>query len=516
MLETRTLLAGDAAAIVSSGAYLSNFGSDPTSSQITIAGLNGGQLTIDANLLPASVKDLKISGFKNVTISGSDKFESLDLSRIESFVGAGISVGNTLSVTNVSSVTLNSIGGFATLAGTEMRLDVIDARSATLYSTLDRLTVSSRNDLMLLSGNPKQEIRLELQTSGSTILGPTLQNAAQVPAPVIPPSSQVPAPVIPPSSQVPIPVIPPSSQVPTPVIPPSSQIPDPVIPPSSQVPTPVIPPSSQVPDPIQTPSPQDPVPSQPTGSEITDPIQQVILPSDLAADPVYTFTGISNGGQSSYTVIVISLSEGTEGNLFLIKLQNAVKKGDANGVKAAFAEYIKNVRSVGTLSYGITLAANTQTRVIVPSFADAARQFDTTNRLADVAASFSGPLELSNVNLASLNLHLLGGVDIQPLSTVETQNLATDNPVPISIAPPKPVATDGLRSSNTTDQPILVQVRSGLSTLLTEVDSHIDTVSAYIIDRFGDEFQPGERPVLLVDAKSARSAPSRELDWIQL
>jgi hypothetical protein len=61
-----------------------------------------------------------------------------------------------------------------------------------------------------------------------------------------------------------------------------------------------------------------------------------------------------------------------------------------------------------------------------------------------------------------------------------------------------------------------VQVRSGLSTLLTEVDSHIDTVSAYIIDRFGDEFQPGERPVLLVDAKSARSAPSRELDWIQL
>ncbi|MBI4659561.1 MAG: hypothetical protein HY735_12040 [Verrucomicrobia bacterium] len=495
LLETRTLLAGDAVAITSTGAYLTNLDADPTSSQVTVVGMNGGKLTIDSNLLPATVKDLKISGFENVTVSGLDKFDSLDLSRIGTFVGAGISVGSTLKVTNVTSVTLGSVAGFATLAGQEMRLEVSDARSATIYSTLDRLTVSSKNDLMLLSGNPKQEIRLELQTSGSTILGPTLQSASQVPTPVIPPSSQIP----------------------TPIIPPSSQVPTPVIPPSSQIPTPVIPPSSQVPDPIQTPSPQDPVLSQPAGSAITDPIQQVISPSDLAADPVYTFTGISNGGQSSYTVIVISLSEGTEGNLFLLKLQNAVKQGDANGVKTAFAEYIKNVRSLGTLSYGITLAANTQTRVIVPSFAEAARQFDTTDRLADIAASFSAPLELSNVNLASLNLHLLGGVDFQPLSTVETQDLATENPGPISIAPAKPVATDELRSSSsTTDQPILDQVRSGLATLLTGVDSHIDTVSAYIIDRFGNEFQPGERPVLLVDAKSARSAPSRELDWIEL
>lgn len=441
MLETRALLAGDGAALTSSGTYLTNLISDPTNSQITIVGLSGGQLTIDAALLPTSIKDLRISGFESVTVSGPEKIQSLNLSRIGSFVGLEVDVGNSLTVTNVASVTLDSISGFATLSGKETRLEVNDSRSATIYSTLDLLTVSSRNDLMLLSGNPNQEIRLEFQTSGSEILGPTRQMGSETPTPTLP-----------------------------------------------------------------------------GDVEITPPTQQVISPSDLASDSLHTFTGVTNDGQSSYTVIVISLSGGSEGNQLLLKLQNAVKQGDANGVKNAFAEFVKNIRFVGTSSYGINLSGNTTTRVEVPGFAELSRHFDATNRLANVQPVFSAPPEISNPSLASLNVHILANAEDLSLSfnAPEIRALTADGDRPISIEAVARPEADQLRPAPSSENLILDQVRSSLSTLVAQVDAHISTVSAYIIDRFGNEFQPGERPVLLVDAKSSRSIPGRETDWVQL
>lgn len=439
MLETRALLAGDASALTSSGTYLTNLISDPTNPQITIVGLSGGQLTIDSALLPTSIKDLRISGFESVTVSGPEKIQSLNISRIGSFVGLEVDVGNSLTVTDVANVTLNSIAGFATLTGKETRLEVVDSRSATIYSTLDRLTVSSRNDLMLLSGNPNQEIRLEFQSGGSEILGPRRQTGAEASIPTLPGD-------------------------------------------------------------LETPPAN----------------QQVITPGDLASDPLQTFTGISNGGQSSYTVIVISLSNGADGNLFLLKLQNAVKQGDANGVKNAFAEFVKNVRFVGTSSYGVNLAGNTPTRIEVPGFAEVSRQFEATTRLTTVSPAISISPENLNSNPVSLTVHILGNAEDLPAGATDTHAVTTGTDRPISIEPVLRLEPEQLSPAPASEHLVIDQVRSSLSSLVASVDAHISTVSAYIIDRFGNEFQPGERTVLLVDAKSSRSVAGRETDWVQL
>lgn len=474
MLESRTLLAGDLGAITSSGAYLSNLDSDPTNPQITIVGLSGGQLVLDAKFLPATAKDLRISGFQSVTVTGPEKLDSLDLSRIGTFVGSEVEVKSSLRVTDVANVILKSIAGFAMLSGKESRLEVADSRSATIYSTLDRLTLSSKNDLMLLSGNPNQEIRLEFLTNGSSILGPTRLGGSGIP-----------------------------TQTP------------PVATGNSELTPPTNPETSVPARPIGQESPGlvQPGVTEPQGST-----QQVITPSELTSDALHTFTGISNGGQSSYTVIVISLSGGAEANLFLLKLQNAVKQGDVDGVKNAFAEYVKNVRFVGTMSYGIASNANIPIRIEVPAMAEISRHFEPSDRPTASSPGISAQMEIAhtNPNMVDVRIHVLGSPEDLSfnVSALESERMPVASTVPIEtkLQPEQ----DHSRATPSTDRPIVDQVRSGLSTLITQVDAHVSTVSSYIMDRFGNEFLAGELPVLLVDAKPSRSAIEREINWVQI
>lgn len=171
-LETRTLLAGDLAAITSSGNFVSNFDPDAVGSAVSIASKEGGFLVIDAAILPDAVKDLRISGFEGVTITGSDSFDRLDLSHIGSFSADNINVTVELDVHNVGALKLHSIGGVAWLFGSETRLDVGDSRAATIVSNLDSLTVSSKNDLNLISTNPNQSIRVEFRSVRPTLTFP--------------------------------------------------------------------------------------------------------------------------------------------------------------------------------------------------------------------------------------------------------------------------------------------------------------------------------------------------------
>lgn len=171
-LEARTLLAsGDfAEALTADAPYLFNF--EPVSASAVVAARDGGNLIIDASLLPASLTDLSISGFDNVTINGTEKLNLLSVSNVKTFNAPNLDIVGTLQITMVSSVNLNSIKGVASLAGTETRLQVGDARSATIYTELDRLSVSSSNKVFLISGNSNQEIQLEFNEPGQ-ILGRT-------------------------------------------------------------------------------------------------------------------------------------------------------------------------------------------------------------------------------------------------------------------------------------------------------------------------------------------------------
>lgn len=161
-LEARTLLAGDIAAISASGSFVTSFDPAAPSAELSIATAVGGTLTIDANLLPEVVDRLTISGFETVTVLGTTSFERLELSHVGQFNGATLETGD-LTSNHVAEIELHSIAGVAWLFGTETRLEVEDSRAATIVSDLDTLTISSKNDLNLLSTNPDQQIVVEFK-----------------------------------------------------------------------------------------------------------------------------------------------------------------------------------------------------------------------------------------------------------------------------------------------------------------------------------------------------------------
>ena len=418
MLETRTLLAGDAVAITSSTSYLTNFNPASIDSQITIAGVGGGELTIDTTLLTSSVKSLKVSGFDKVVIQGSDNFDTLDLSLIGNFSGPGVDVSNTLNTYDVASITLHSLTGVALLAGHESRLEVFDSQSATIISTLDRLTVNTSNRLSLISDNPSQIITLEFDSGSANNL---------------------------------------------------------------------------------TPPPQ------------------VINPGDLTPDSVHTF----NGTQSTYNVVVLSLAATQNGDTSLSKLRDALTQGDPDTVKAAFADYLKSIRLPAS-SYALTSTANTPVEINLAgigrtghfsdSFVETVQDHPVNQALTP---SIGHDLQSPGTLLSAQDINRLldksgDGGPAKEVATPPTVEIVSSK---ISVSDQAPRGSDA-HSLQDNGRPMLDVVRSNLSTLVDDVNSNLNTVTAYIVDRVGNELEPGALPALLVEARSSRSG--RESSWVQI
>jgi hypothetical protein len=473
VLESRTLLAAldPVAALSVSGGYLINFAPATTGSLITIAGTAAGDLSIDATLLPDWVKDLNISGFNRVTITGSEQLNSLTLGRVGTFSGLNTDVV-TLNATNVGTISLHAVTVFATLAGKEMRLEVFDSRSANIYSTLDKLTVASSNDVFLISGNSNQEIRLDFRTANLP-LGPT-QNVifpAVIPAPR---PSEIPAP---------------PREIPAP---------------PSEIPAP----------PSEIPTSSSGVPISPEGiPSLPDEIR--IGPEDIQPDTVRTFNG------TTYTVVVLSLSNAKDGQL--LKLQIALEKGDLESVRSFFVTHLKSNR-LSNAAYSIRLPASTPEELYLAEFsrvvslrnhdANFVDQRMVVNLVPQMGDAYSAKLPLFE---SQENLRAWSSIESYASSKIAARELPTEfNLEPIILAPDSIQyldPADATHDLNSGPSPILDFVRS----ILAEgVDFSTNTVSAYIIGHMTDELQPGESPGLLVDAKPTRQVGDRESTWIQV
>jgi hypothetical protein len=437
MLESRTLLAGadPSAALSATGGYLVDFGSAALDGAVTIAGTPGVDLTVDLARLPSAIKNLNITGFAHVTVVGTGQFDSLTLGNLESFWASGVDV-QTVTANDVSALSLHAIKVFGTLGGHETRLEVFDSRSANIYSTLDKLTVASANDVFLISGNPNQEIRLDFRTA-TLPLGPTQK--------VILPGE------------------------------------DPITPPVL--------------------NPGD---------------VQVVHPGENPSDVVTTVNG------STYTVVIISLSNAKDAQLS--KLQDALKQGDFESARTLFSTYLKSGKSVDSALVA-RLPSNTLSELNLAEFGRIARTVERNVNLTDSHGLIAG----NATDSSPLRLQLFGGSETSSVAARDTHTANDDsapNAAPVSAGEPVtfvPSPSDGSNSPAglsaavaAPEAPLLELVRSALSNLTVGVDSQNDTVSAYIIGRLGDQFQPGVRPGLLVDAKPARNSGNRETAWIQV
>ncbi len=409
MLETRTLLAGDASPISSSGQIITNLDAARGSTEVAIAGLEGGQLTIDATLLPDTVTDLRISGFDTVTITGSDKLSSLSLSKIGSFSATDLDVTSELKVRDVGTLKIHALVGVAWLNGSEMRLEVATASSATIMSNLDRLTISSSSNIVVISGNPHQEIRLDFHSS----------------------SNQLHA------------------------------------------------------------------------------FSKVIYTDDL---PPGTVTDVDNG---QFTVIILSLASLVDGDARVLKLKDALKKGDADAIRNAFAEFLPRGELKDSV-YAMTFSAQQGANL---SLEEIARLINQRER----------PVDAPTPSTVNVSAHLLSPESGQsaafeaaplPHATAGSIRLsgAAESALPfgekITMPSPQDAHEGDAHASSYSKNEIIENVRSTLSALVSGT-AQLNSVSAYIIDGVGTQLEPGELPGLLVDAKSARSRRAA-VDWVEI
>lgn len=418
MLETRTLLAGVDDAIVGSGDFLTNYDPSAIESHVTIVSTVGGELTIDSAALSDKVTDLKISGFDTVTITGSDKFSSLDLSHVGKFLGSEIKVVAELEVRDVGSLTLQSIAGVAWLYGNDMRLEVADARSATIVSNLHRLTLNSQNDIVLLA-DAQQEIRIEYEATQPRLILPA------------------------------------------------------------------------------------------------DNVSFVDTASNGVTPPT---DGQGNDGGSQPpppTVLIVSLS--TPGAAEFLKA--ALKSGDTETVKDAFAEYLKAAhldKSVVHLAFPVGAPAE----IKLAELGLLTRGDTLFDPLAQPNAGESTLHPLPVPEALTSNIHFIAPDEVKPLpegSFRETRSPGSAELNPTTGTAITPASQDYASKvgANDSRSSLLDDVRLTLSAMAPTTASNFGTVSAYIINDLGSKFEPGVLPGLLVDAKLSRMRRETS-DWIEL
>jgi hypothetical protein len=438
-LETRTLLAGDVSAITSSGSFVTNFDPATTPSSIAIAGNNGGDLTVDASLLPDSVSELKISGFSSVTVKGTDKFVNLQLSDIESFSGENIDVVGTLKVTNVGTLQLHALAGMAWLYGDQMKLDVYDAASMTILSELDVLMISSHTNLLSLLGKPEtgdQSVELGLVFD-------------------------------------------------------ASQLGD-------------------------------------IGA-----FTKIVFAKDLEPSPDPGTNEPGNGDQTEkpnqFVVVIVSKSSLTAAKSSLLRLQDALQAGDTASIRAAFAEFLNEVEAAdqGTKP-SVFLTSGSQSETL-----RAAISSGLPDDLTDLPQPHGGEQVIKRtISLEQLNRM----VSLQTSARVASGELAASIADAASSAvvedathqthaqalslvaaesPNRNSHESGESAGRTSPEKVIDGIRSTLASLVTDLDSGVHTVSAYILDRVENDFAPGVLPGLLVDARSSRVRRD-SVEWIEV
>lgn len=198
-LESRTLLAADLAqdfdlaakALIGSAPFDASFSINFGNTQLVLSGHGDESLTVNLDLLPAFVTNLRIASFSSVTFTGTDRVDNLVVSDVGSIVAPNLSVTKSLHINNVASVDLASAGLIAVLNGKDMALSVRSLESTMIISDLHSLTLDSKSSALYVVGlNSEQSLNLKYRPDTISLAGLTAASVHMVDDLVIPPPAK--------------------------------------------------------------------------------------------------------------------------------------------------------------------------------------------------------------------------------------------------------------------------------------------------------------------------------------